>query len=93
MTSFLSRPSRAITRQVAFTTSLRRSPDSLCGLAAGVSTRDLRSAHPAAAALDAGTAWVNCYNAFDNASPWGGFKRSGWGSEKSPYGLELFTQI
>ena len=47
----------------------------------------------AAAALDAGTVWVNCYNAFDNASPWGGFKQSGWGREKGPYGLDLFTQI
>jgi acyl-CoA reductase-like NAD-dependent aldehyde dehydrogenase len=63
------------------------------GLAAGVWTRDIRKAHQAAAALEAGTVWVNCYNAFDNASPWGGFKQSGWGREKGPYGLDLFTQI
>ena len=44
------------------------------GLAAGVWTRDLRKAHQAAAALQAGTVWVNCYNAFDNASPWGGYQ-------------------
>lgn len=62
------------------------------GLAAGVWTRDVRKAHQAAAALDAGTVWVNCYNAFDNASPWGGFRQSGWGREKGPYGLDLFTQ-
>jgi acyl-CoA reductase-like NAD-dependent aldehyde dehydrogenase len=37
--------------------------------------------------------WVNCYNAFDNASPWGGMKQSGWGREKGPYGLDLFTQV
>ena len=67
--------------------------DSPFGLAAGVWTRDIRKAHQAAAALDAGTVWVNCYNAFDNASPWGGFKQSGWGREKGPYGLDLFTQI
>jgi phenylacetaldehyde dehydrogenase len=67
--------------------------DSPFGLAAGVWTRDIRRAHQAAAALDAGTVWVNCYNAFDNASPWGGFKQSGWGREKGPYGLDLFTQI
>jgi acyl-CoA reductase-like NAD-dependent aldehyde dehydrogenase len=67
--------------------------DSPFGLAAGVWTRDIRKAHQAAAALDAGTVWMNCYNAFDNASPWGGFKQSGWGREKGPYGLDLFTQI
>ena len=66
--------------------------DSPFGLAAGVWTRDIRKGHQAAAALDAGTVWVNCYNAFDNASPWGGFKQSGWGREKGPYGLDLFTQ-
>ncbi len=67
--------------------------DSPFGLAAGVWTRDIRKAHQAASALEAGTVWVNCYNAFDNASPWGGFKQSGWGREKGPYGLDLFTQI
>ena len=67
--------------------------DSPFGLAAGVWTRDIRIAHQAAAALDAGTVWVNCYNTFDNASPWGGFKQSGWGREKGPYGLDLFAQI
>jgi acyl-CoA reductase-like NAD-dependent aldehyde dehydrogenase len=67
--------------------------DSPFGLAAGVWTRDVRKAHQAAAALEVGTVWVNCYNAFDNASPWGGFKQSGWGREKGPYGLELFTQL
>lgn len=67
--------------------------DSPFGLAAGVWTRDIRKAHQAAAALEAGTVWVNCYNAFDNASPWGGFKQSGWGREKGPYCLDLFTQI
>jgi acyl-CoA reductase-like NAD-dependent aldehyde dehydrogenase len=72
---------------------IQQGNDTPFGLAAGVWTRDLRKAHQAAAALDAGTVWVNCYNAFDNASPWGGFKQSGWGREKGPYGLDLFTQI
>lgn len=67
--------------------------DSPFGLAAGVWTRDIRKAHQTAAALDAGTVWVNCFNAFDNASPWGGYKLSGWGREKGPYGLDLFTQV
>jgi phenylacetaldehyde dehydrogenase len=67
--------------------------DSEYGLAAGVWTRDLRKALQAASALQAGTVWVNSYNAFDNASPWGGFKHSGWGREKGPYGLDLFTEL
>ena len=67
--------------------------DSRFGLAAGVWTRDVRKAHQAAAALQCGTAWINCYNAFDNAAPWGGMKESGWGREKGEYGLELFTQV
>ncbi len=72
---------------------IEKGNDTPFGLAAGVWTNDLRKAHQAAAALEAGTVWVNCYNAFDNASPWGGFKQSGWGREKGPYGLDLFTQI
>jgi acyl-CoA reductase-like NAD-dependent aldehyde dehydrogenase len=67
--------------------------DTPFGLAAGVWTKDVKKALAAAAALEAGTVWVNCYNAFDNASPWGGMKLSGWGREKGPYGLDLFTQI
>ena len=72
---------------------VRQGNDTPYGLAAGVWTRDVRKAHQAAAALEAGTVWVNCYNAFDNASPWGGMKQSGWGREKGAYGLDLFTQI
>jgi aldehyde dehydrogenase (NAD+)/phenylacetaldehyde dehydrogenase len=76
-----------------FPDAIEKGNDTEFGLAAGVWTRDIRKAHQAAAALDAGTVWVNCYNAFDNASPWGGMKLSGWGREKGPYGLDLFTQI
>jgi acyl-CoA reductase-like NAD-dependent aldehyde dehydrogenase len=76
-----------------FPDAMAKGNDSPFGLAAGVWTKDLRKAHQAAAALDAGTVWVNCYNAFDNASPWGGNKLSGWGREKGQYGLELFTQV
>jgi acyl-CoA reductase-like NAD-dependent aldehyde dehydrogenase len=76
-----------------FSDAIAQGNDSPYGLAAGVWTTDIRKAHQAAAALRAGTVWVNCYNAFDNASPWGGFKQSGWGREKGPYGLDLFTEI
>jgi acyl-CoA reductase-like NAD-dependent aldehyde dehydrogenase len=72
---------------------VKKGNDTDYGLAAGVWTTDVRKALQAADALRAGTVWVNCYNAFDNASPWGGFKQSGWGREKGPYGLDLFTEV
>jgi phenylacetaldehyde dehydrogenase len=62
------------------------------GLAAGVWTRDLGKAHRIANALKAGTVWVNCYNIFDAALPFGGYKQSGWGREMGREVLHLYTQ-
>jgi len=55
--------------------------DTIYGLAAGVWTQDLSKAHLLAARLKAGTVWINCYNIFDAALPFGGYKQSGWGRE------------
>jgi len=67
--------------------------DTRFGLAAGVWTRDVSKAHRVAAALQAGTVWVNCYNVFDAAMPFGGFKESGWGREQGSEVLDLYTEI
>jgi phenylacetaldehyde dehydrogenase len=62
------------------------------GLAAAVWTRDISKAHLMAAKLRAGTVWINCYNVFDPALPFGGYKQSGWGRESGHAALELYTE-
>jgi phenylacetaldehyde dehydrogenase len=60
---------------------IRRANDTVYGLAAGVWSSDMRRAHRIANKLRAGTVWINCYNIFDAALPFGGYKQSGWGRE------------
>jgi phenylacetaldehyde dehydrogenase len=62
------------------------------GLAAGIWTRDVSHAHRIAAELQAGTVWVNTYNVFDAALPFGGFKESGWGREMGREVLDNYTE-
>ena len=66
--------------------------DTTYGLAAAVWTRDIQKAHRMAETLKAGTVWINCYNVFDAASPFGGYKQSGFGREMGKAALELYTQ-
>ena len=62
------------------------------GLAAAVWTRDVAKAHLIAKRLKAGTVWVNCYDVFDAAAPFGGFKMSGIGRELGERGLDAYTE-
>ena len=66
--------------------------DSVYGLAAAVWTRDISNGHRIAKQLRAGTVWVNCYNIFDAALPFGGYKQSGWGREMGHQAIDLYTQ-
>jgi acyl-CoA reductase-like NAD-dependent aldehyde dehydrogenase len=72
---------------------VRRANDTTYGLAAGVWTKDIDKAHYLARKIRAGTVWVNCYNQFDAASPFGGFKESGIGREMGLHALEAYTEV
>jgi phenylacetaldehyde dehydrogenase len=67
--------------------------DTVYGLAAGIWTRDIQKAHRLASQLRAGTVWINCYNIFDAALPFGGYKQSGWGREMGHEVLEQYTEV
>jgi acyl-CoA reductase-like NAD-dependent aldehyde dehydrogenase len=67
--------------------------DHMYGLAAGLWTNDLRRAHRLAARLEAGTVWVNTYNFYDPAAPFGGYKQSGFGRELGVHALAEYTQV
>ncbi|WP_165252354.1 aldehyde dehydrogenase family protein [Paludisphaera soli] len=62
------------------------------GLAAAVWSRDIAKAHSVADRLRAGTVWINCYDVFDAAAPFGGFKSSGIGRELGFQALANYTE-
>ena len=72
---------------------IRRSNNTNFGLAAAVWTRDVAKAHRYAANVRAGTVWINCYDVFDAAAPFGGFKQSGLGRELGEAGLANYTEL
>lgn len=71
---------------------IQRSNATTYGLAAAVWTRDVQRAHKIAASVRAGTVWVNCYDVFDAAAPFGGFKMSGNGRELGEAALNNYTE-
>jgi aldehyde dehydrogenase (NAD+) len=72
---------------------IAKANDTPYGLAAGVWTRDIKKAHYVARKLQAGTVWVNTYNVYDTAAPFGGYKQSGFGREMSAHALQHYTQV
>ena len=67
--------------------------DTPYGLGAGIWTKDISKAHALAKKIRAGTVWINCYNVFDAALPFGGYKQSGWGREMGHEALEAYTEV
>ena len=67
--------------------------DTVYGLAAGVWTRDLDRAHRAARVLKAGLVWINGWDACDITMPFGGFKQSGFGRDRSMHALEKYADL
>jgi aldehyde dehydrogenase (NAD+) len=72
---------------------IAKANDTPYGLAAGVWTRDIKKAHHVARKLQAGTVWINTYNVYDTAAPFGGYKQSGFGREMSAHALQHYTQV
>jgi phenylacetaldehyde dehydrogenase len=67
--------------------------DTPYGLGAGIWTKDISKAHALAKKIKAGTIYINCYNIFDAALPFGGYKQSGWGREMGHEVLEAYTEV
>ncbi len=72
---------------------VQRANRTIYGLAAAVWTKDVEKAMRVSNGVRAGTVWVNCYDVFDSAAPFGGFKQSGIGRELGEYGLNNYTEV
>jgi acyl-CoA reductase-like NAD-dependent aldehyde dehydrogenase len=72
---------------------LKQANETIYGLSAGIWTKDITRAHRFAKNVHAGTVWINTFNMFNAASPFGGFKQSGYGREMGKHALELYTHI
>jgi aldehyde dehydrogenase (NAD+) len=72
---------------------IERANKTMYGLAAAVWTKDITKAHAIADGVRAGTVWVNCFDVFDAAAPFGGFKQSGIGRELGEYSLSNYSEI
>jgi len=71
---------------------IKRANASNYGLAAGVVTKSIDNAIAISNGLQAGTVWVNCYDVFEDHTPFGGFKDSGIGREKGSAALHSYTE-
>lgn len=72
---------------------IQRANNTHYGLAAGVFTKNINTANTLTRALRVGTVWINCFDTFDAAIPFGGYKMSGQGREKGEYSLKNYLQV
>jgi betaine-aldehyde dehydrogenase len=72
---------------------VKQANDTIYGLSAGIWTRDITRAHRFAKQVHAGVIWINTFNMFNAASPFGGYKQSGYGREMGRHALDLYTQV
>jgi acyl-CoA reductase-like NAD-dependent aldehyde dehydrogenase len=72
---------------------VRQANEVVYGLSAGLWTKDITRAHRFAKAIKAGTVWINTFNMFNAASPFGGYKQSGYGREMGKHALEMYTNV
>lgn len=72
---------------------IKQANDTIYGLSAGIWTKDITRAHRFAKEIKAGVVWINTYNMFNAASPFGGYKQSGYGREMGRHALDLYTQV
>jgi 4-(gamma-glutamylamino)butanal dehydrogenase len=86
-------PVLAVTAVADESEAVRIANDSIYGLAAAIWTNDMNVAHRVSQALKAGTVWVNSFDRSNMATPFGGFKQSGFGRDRSPHAIDKYTDL
>ena len=72
---------------------IERANNTNYGLASGILTKDINKAMMFAQAIQAGSVWINCYDAVMSQTPFGGFKQSGIGRELGPEGIHEYIEL
>lgn len=86
-------PVQCISKWSSMDEVIARCNDTAYGLAAGVFSKDVDKINTLVRGIRSGTVWVNCYNVYDSAVPFGGYKESGLGREKGEYALSNYMQV